>query len=476
MVALEPEQRVADQEVRDLAAAIVEHPRAPVRVLAAARVLVLVKVCPVEEDEAVGVLGEVGGDPVEEHADAARVELVDEGHEVLGPAVAPGRRVAADGLIAPRAVERVLHHGQELDVGEAHVARVVAELAAELAIVEEPVPLLGHAAPRAEVHLVDAHRGAWRLPLPPRRHPLRVPPRVRVAGEHGGGGARLVRLEGERVGIGLGGQGGGGGGEDLELVAGVRGDPGDEELPDAVAGVQAHRMHAPIPAVPVADHADPARVGRPHREGHAVDAGQAHRMGAELLEHAQMRALAEQVEVERGERRGEAVRVLDLAGSAVGVGHAEPVGEVAVGGARRLRNPRLPDPVVVERAERDRARPEADDADRARAGQQRADHEDAGVVPVRPQDREGIAVLGGDEGADLVGGDAHHFIVPEWSRRGYPARGDREEETTTRGRAAPRGPSPLWARRVRSCGSDARRARRGSGTGPCRGWSRAPGR
>ena len=122
VVALEPEQRVGDQEVGDLAPAVVEDPRAPVGVLAQARVVVLVEVGAVEVGEAVRVLGEVRGHPVEDDADAAAVEGVHEGHEVVGRAVAAGRRVVADGLVAPGAVERVLGDRQELDVGEAHLA------------------------------------------------------------------------------------------------------------------------------------------------------------------------------------------------------------------------------------------------------------------------------------------------------------------------------------------------------------------
>ena len=49
---------------------IVEDQRAPVGVLAQARVGVLVEVGAVEVAQAVRVFGEVGGHPVEEHADA----------------------------------------------------------------------------------------------------------------------------------------------------------------------------------------------------------------------------------------------------------------------------------------------------------------------------------------------------------------------------------------------------------------------
>ncbi len=110
VVALEPEEGVADEEVGDLGAPKVEDARAPVRVLAQARVGMLVEVRPVEVDEAVRILGKVGGHPVEEDADAPLVQVIDERHEIGRLAVTAGRRVVADGLVAPRAVEGMLHH------------------------------------------------------------------------------------------------------------------------------------------------------------------------------------------------------------------------------------------------------------------------------------------------------------------------------------------------------------------------------
>ena len=70
VVLAQPEQRVGDQEVADLVAAEVEHERAPVRMRAAPRVGVLVQRGAVEARERELVAREVGGDPVEDHADA----------------------------------------------------------------------------------------------------------------------------------------------------------------------------------------------------------------------------------------------------------------------------------------------------------------------------------------------------------------------------------------------------------------------
>ena len=88
-----------------LVAAVVEDEGAPVAVLAEARVGVFVEMGAVEVAEAVFVAREVGRHPVEDDADAALVQRVDEEHEVLRRAEAAGRGEVADRLIAPRGVE-----------------------------------------------------------------------------------------------------------------------------------------------------------------------------------------------------------------------------------------------------------------------------------------------------------------------------------------------------------------------------------
>ena len=71
-------QGVRDEEVLHLRAAEVEHVRAPVRLVAAARVGVLVQRLAVEACERERVAREVGRHPVEDHADARLVQPVDE--------------------------------------------------------------------------------------------------------------------------------------------------------------------------------------------------------------------------------------------------------------------------------------------------------------------------------------------------------------------------------------------------------------
>ena len=81
---VDPEAGVREQEVADALPAEVEDVGAPVGVLAAQRVGVLVERGAVEAAERPLVLGEVGRHPVEDHADAGLVEGVDEVLEVVG--------------------------------------------------------------------------------------------------------------------------------------------------------------------------------------------------------------------------------------------------------------------------------------------------------------------------------------------------------------------------------------------------------
>ena len=137
VVHIEPEHRGGDQEAGDLISAVVEDVGAPFLVLADSPVLVLIAARAVEAREAVSVLGEVSGNPVEDNADACLVSLVDEIHQILRLAVARCRGVVAGALIAPAAVKRELGEGHELDVGVAHILDVGNQLVRQLAIAEE---------------------------------------------------------------------------------------------------------------------------------------------------------------------------------------------------------------------------------------------------------------------------------------------------------------------------------------------------
>ncbi len=164
------------------------------------RVFVLVKRRAVETRKTVHVGGEMRRNPVDEHADPRLMAAGDEAREVLRRAEARSRRIKADGLVAPRAVERKLAHRHELDMGEAHVAHIGNEPVGELGVAQETIVLPAH--PRACMQLVDGDRGidgmeplTLGLPGADRGGALRQ------AVHDGGRGRRMLLLEGERVGL-----------------------------------------------------------------------------------------------------------------------------------------------------------------------------------------------------------------------------------------------------------------------------------
>jgi hypothetical protein len=167
-------------------------------------------------------------------------------------------------LVAPRAVERVLGDGHQLDVGEAHLHDVVGQLRGELPVGERPAGRPRASLPGAEVHLVDRQRPVE--PVPPRRGAgaiqavapgelARIADDRRVAG-----GARNTSRTGRsscRIGaLGV---------ADLELVELALAQAGDEELPDPGGPERAHRVVAAVPAVEVARRPRPARRRGPTR-------------------------------------------------------------------------------------------------------------------------------------------------------------------------------------------------------------------
>ncbi len=161
-----PVERVREQEVAHLVAAEVEDEGAPVGMGSAARIGVLVQRRPVELHERELVAREVGRHPVEDDSDPGLVHRVDERAQLVGRAHRRDGCVEARHLVAPRARERVVHHGQQLDVREAEVVRIAHEVLGEL-VPAQPEP------PRLGVHLVDRERAHEGILLAPAGDPVR---------------------------------------------------------------------------------------------------------------------------------------------------------------------------------------------------------------------------------------------------------------------------------------------------------------
>jgi len=113
---LQPEHGAGKQEALDFVAPEVEDERAPVELLALARVFVFVKTSTVEEGQPVSVLREVCRYPIEDHTYAGLMAGVDEKLEVVGITEARSGRKVACYLIAPGAGEWMLHRWHQFDV------------------------------------------------------------------------------------------------------------------------------------------------------------------------------------------------------------------------------------------------------------------------------------------------------------------------------------------------------------------------
>ena len=293
MELLDPEAGVGDEEVADLDATEVEDQRAPVRLLTPAGIGVLVEGGAVEAGERPVVLGEVPRHPVDDHSHAALVEVVDEVAEVVRAAEAGGRRVVAGDLVAPGAVEGVLAHGQQLDMGEAALHAVVGQLDGQLAVTEDVA--VGAPAPRAEMHLVDRDGAVEQGLGCPLGEPRLISPLVGAPLHDAGGLRRRLRRPGQRVRledpppIGA---------DDPEFVPGSGSDAGDEELPDPAAPQRAHRLGTGVPPIGVAHQADPSGVGSPDREGDPADPLVFHHPRPQPAPELAMGSLPDEVEVE----------------------------------------------------------------------------------------------------------------------------------------------------------------------------------
>jgi hypothetical protein len=98
---LEPVEGVGDEEVAHLAPAEVEDVGAPVGLVAATGVRVLIESEAVEAGQGEGIAREVPRDPVEDDANTVLVQDIHEVLEVVRVAEAGGRCVVAGHLVAP---------------------------------------------------------------------------------------------------------------------------------------------------------------------------------------------------------------------------------------------------------------------------------------------------------------------------------------------------------------------------------------
>ena len=132
---IDPIEGAGNEERAHFGLAVVKGQGAPFGIFGAQGIRRFIKGGAVEMGEGKFILGEMGGDPVEDDADAGFVQGVDKITEIIGIAVAAGRREKAGDLIAPGAVERMLADADELHMGIAHPVGVLGQLIGKVAVV-----------------------------------------------------------------------------------------------------------------------------------------------------------------------------------------------------------------------------------------------------------------------------------------------------------------------------------------------------
>ena len=314
---LEPVQHVGDQERADFAAGEVELVRAPVGVN-----LMLKQHVAVKGGKAVGVGTKTAGHPVHDHADACLVACIDKMHELLRVAVARRGGVVTGRLVAPGAIEGMLHERHDLNMRIAHVAHVVHELHRQVIVGVELAALRGEgihgtgvvavlvrlalwrvavALPRANMHLIDVKRLRHVVVAGAALEPRGIVPLVAIERpQHACRSRRALGLKGIRIGL-------------VELFALVGLDEIFIELTLFCARNKAFpnsaRMHGHqrvgllIPVVKFANDMDALYIGRPNAKTPAARTVLRVGMRAHLFPAALPHANAKQVDIVLGELR-----------------------------------------------------------------------------------------------------------------------------------------------------------------------------
>ena len=276
----------------------------------------------VKGGKAVGVGAKTAGYPVHDHADARLVARIDKVHKLLRVAVTRRGGVIAGRLVAPGAVEGMLHERHDLNVRIAHVAHVVHKLHRQVVVGVELAALRGEgihgagvvavlvrfalrrvtvALPRANMHLVDIKGLRHVVMAGAALEPCGVVPFVVVKGpQHARRSRRALGLKGVRIGF-------------VELFALVGLDEILIEL--ALLGVRnkafpnSARMHGYqrvgllVPVVKFANDVNALYVGRPNAKTPAARTVLRVGVRAHLFPTAFPRTDAKQIDIVLGELR-----------------------------------------------------------------------------------------------------------------------------------------------------------------------------
>ncbi len=238
---------------------------------------------------------EVRWHPVQNHGDAALMQVVHQIHEILRRAIARGRCEIPGGLISPGTVERMLHHRQQFDVGKVHALSVVGEARRYLTIVQRAIAFLRNPHPGTQMDFVDGNRCMQGISPFAILHPVMIGPLIFEIPYHGSGARRFFMQDPERVCLvdyeSVVPR------NDVKLINGSFGHSGDEPLPNARTLANPKGMGERIPPIKAANDAYRARVRSPHAEAGARLVADRSKMGSQLLVCAIITPLVEKIKI-----------------------------------------------------------------------------------------------------------------------------------------------------------------------------------
>ena len=156
MVLPQPPESRGEQEAPDFSLPIVKDPGTPAIVLPLQGIAVFIEAGAVKLIQALLVLTEVGGHPVQKHRQARPVEPIHQVLEVPRGTVARGGGEIAGTLVAPGGIQRILRHRHQLHRRVAHVGHIVRQLVRQLPVVKGAAVAV--APPGAQVDFVNIQR------------------------------------------------------------------------------------------------------------------------------------------------------------------------------------------------------------------------------------------------------------------------------------------------------------------------------
>ena len=270
MVFLQPVNRIGNQEVGNLGAAVVIDQGVPILMEPLLWVRMFIEMRSVKLRQPMRIGRKMPGHPVEQNAQTCLMRRIDEIAEFMWRTKTGCRRIHSHRLVAPASIEREFRHRQELDMGKAHILHIGDQFLRRLFVRERASAVLPAPLPASQMHLIDGNGGCAAVGFSALPNPVGVLPAIAAdISDHAGSFRRMLRTKAHRVGF-LG--------QSLTMLA----DQivfvalsvccsGDKQLPDARTASGPHWMPTRVPMIEIPDNRDLLRVRRPDGKMRSID-------------------------------------------------------------------------------------------------------------------------------------------------------------------------------------------------------------